>query len=167
MTRRRLELTVNGVARVVVAEPAESLLDVLRGPLGLNGSKESCGRGECGACTVLVDGVPVLSCVSLAALVTGEVVTVEGLAEPTAELRAVLADHGGFQCGFCTPGQVTLGHAVVQQAVAALHDGSMADADLDRWVGHQMSGVICRCTGGGPIVESVVEVARVQAGSRP
>jgi aerobic-type carbon monoxide dehydrogenase small subunit (CoxS/CutS family) len=166
VTPRRTELTVNGVTRAVVAEPAESLLGVLRDRLGLRGSKESCGRGECGACTVLVDGIPVLSCVSLAALVTGEVVTIEGLVEPTAELRAVLADHGGFQCGFCTPGQVTLGHAVVQQAVAARHDGSLADDELDGWIGHQMSGVICRCTGGGPIVETVVEVARDQAGSR-
>lgn len=155
-------LVVNGRARRVTTAPAATLLDVLRDDLGLTGSKLSCERGECGACTVLVDDVAVLSCVTLAALVDGEVTTVEGLAEPARDLREAVVDHGGSQCGYCTPGQVVLGHVVAEQGRARLEAGGHPD-ELGPWARHLMSGVICRCTGGRPIAEAVVAVARARA----
>src|SRR4051812_21166297 len=99
-------LKVNGTERAVECVGAAALLEVLRGPLGLRGTKEACGRGECGACTVLVDGVPVMACLTLAAQVRGDVTTIEGLAAESSDLRAAFADCGAFQCGFCTPGQI-------------------------------------------------------------
>jgi CO/xanthine dehydrogenase Mo-binding subunit/CO/xanthine dehydrogenase FAD-binding subunit/aerobic-type carbon monoxide dehydrogenase small subunit (CoxS/CutS family) len=146
---RSFELVVDGVPALVRAAAGATLLEVLRGPLLRTGPKEACGRGECGACTVLVDGVPVLACVTLAALVEGAVQTPEGLAGATAELRRALADAGGLQCGFCTPAQVVLGHVV-----AARLAGSGGAADEAR-VRHEMSGVVCRCTGYAQIVSAV------------
>jgi aerobic-type carbon monoxide dehydrogenase small subunit (CoxS/CutS family) len=125
--------------------PDERLLDVLRERLGLTGAKEGCGRGECGACTVLLDGEPVLACLTLAARVRGEVETVEGLAEEAGALRAAFADHGAFQCGFCTPGQIVRG-------VSLLRAG-LPDDDLE--LRRAMSGNICRCTGYTGIVDAL------------
>jgi aerobic-type carbon monoxide dehydrogenase small subunit (CoxS/CutS family) len=125
--------------------PHERLLDVLRDRFGLTGTKEACGRGECGACTVLVDGVPVLSCITLAARVTGEVATVEGLAEEASTLRAAFAECGAFQCGFCTPGQIVRGTAL-------LRDGLPAD---DHELRREMSGNVCRCTGYAGIIDAL------------
>jgi aerobic-type carbon monoxide dehydrogenase small subunit (CoxS/CutS family) len=146
-------LSVNGRAAEVEIEPGESLLDVLRDRLRLTGAKEACGRGECGACTVLLDGTPVMSCVSLAALVRGEVTTIEGLASETQDLREAFADAGAFQCGFCTPGQIV-------RASALLKDGSALN---ERAVREQMSGNICRCTGYTQIVDAVLSTARRRA----
>src|SRR5687767_7466658 len=114
--------------------PSDRLIDVLRDRLGLTGTKEGCGRGECGACTVLVDGSAVLSCITLAARVSGSVVTVEGLAADARVLRAAFADRGAFQCGFCTPGQIVRGVALLREGLPA------SDEELRR----QMSGNVCR-----------------------
>ena len=130
-------LTVNGEARRVAAPADAVLLDVLREKLGLTGAKDACRRGECGACTVLVGGRAVLSCVTLAALVDGEVETVEGLAAEAAPFRAALADHGGFQCGFCTSG-------VVVRGIALLRRGLPRD---DTALARELAGNLCRCTG--------------------
>ena len=124
----------------------ETLLDVLRDRLRLTGAKEACGRGECGACTVLIDGVPVFSCVTLAALVNGEVTTVEGLAEDARDLREAFADHGAFQCGFCTPGQIVRGAALIRTGEPA----------SEAKIREQMSGNVCRCTGYTQIVDAVL-----------
>ena len=86
--------------------PDATLVDILRGPLGLKGTKEACGRGECGACTVSIDDIPVLACLTLAARTQGAIRTIEDFTEECADLRAAFADHGGFQCGFCTAGQI-------------------------------------------------------------
>jgi aerobic-type carbon monoxide dehydrogenase small subunit (CoxS/CutS family) len=131
-----LELTVNGCPENVAAQPGDLLLDVLRDQLGLRGAKRGCGRGECGACTVLVRGRPVMSCITLAAEVD-EVETIEGLQEEALPLRQAFAEEGAFQCGFCTPGQIVRG-------VALLRAGAPADeGELRR----EISGNLCRCTG--------------------
>jgi aerobic-type carbon monoxide dehydrogenase small subunit (CoxS/CutS family) len=134
------------------------LLDVLRDELGLTGTKDACGRGECGACTVLIDGRPVLACITLARRVTGHVQTVEGLADEHADLRAEFAATAGFQCGFCTPGQLV-------RAVALLRSGLPEDDDTLR---REMSGNICRCTGYQGIVEALRRTAAARTpGRRP
>lgn len=155
MATRRLR--VNG--RDVDAEvaPGDSLLDVLRDRLRLTGAKEACGRGECGACTVLVDGTPVMSCVTLAALVRDEVTTIEGLADEARDLREAFADAGAFQCGYCTPGQIV-------RAAALLRQGTPAGEQAVRF---EMSGNICRCTGYTQIVDAVLSTARRRAVRRP
>ncbi|MHC1559645.1 (2Fe-2S)-binding protein [Actinomycetospora sp. C-140] len=134
------------------------LADVLRGRLRRTGTKVACGRGECGACTVLVGGRPTMACITPAVLVREPVETVEGLAAESADLRAAFADTGAFQCGFCTPGQVVA-------ATAMLRDGLPAD-DEDRraHVRHELSGNVCRCTGYQAIVDSVCAVAAARDG---
>jgi aerobic-type carbon monoxide dehydrogenase small subunit (CoxS/CutS family) len=137
-------LTVNGRPIEVVVEPDDRLLDVLRDRLGLLGTKEACGRGECGACTVLVGGRPVMSCLVLAAR-ADNVETIEGLRDEARGLREAFADAGAFQCGFCTPGQIVRG-------VALLRDGLPAD---DQALRREISGNICRCTGYSGIVRAL------------
>jgi aerobic-type carbon monoxide dehydrogenase small subunit (CoxS/CutS family) len=129
--------------------PGTRLLDVLRERAGLTGTKEGCGRGECGACTVLVDGRPVLSCILLAARVSGAVETVEGLAEESAPLRAAFARRAAFQCGFCTPGQIVRGTALLRRGLPA----------TEAEVRTAMSGNICRCTGYQGIVDALRDAA--------
>ena len=131
-----VRISVNGTDADLDIEPGERLLDVLRDRLGLLGSKGACGRGECGACTVIVDGRPVMSCLFLAAR-AGRVETIEGVAEEAAGIRRAFADDGGFQCGYCTPGHIV-------RAVALLRDGIPADEQSLR---RAISGNICRCTG--------------------
>src|SRR5579862_9271334 len=117
-----ISLRVNGTAHALDAPPDTTLLQALRNFIGLRGTKEACGRGECGACTVLVGGTPILSCIAFAARIHGEVTTIEGLAEELAELRALFADKGAFQCGFCTSGQLV-------HAAAILRAGLPTDAE--------------------------------------
>jgi aerobic-type carbon monoxide dehydrogenase small subunit (CoxS/CutS family) len=150
---RTVTLRVNGRVATVETVPGESLLRVLRERLRLVGAKESCGRGECGACTVLVDGVPIMSCVMVASLVRGEVTTIEGLAEESRDLREAFADAGAFQCGYCTPGQVV-------RASALLREAPRPD---ERTIREQMSGNVCRCTGYTQIVDAVLTTARKRA----
>lgn len=151
MSTRRLR--VNGRDVDVEVVPGDTLLHVLRELLHLNGAKEACGRGECGACTVLVDGTPIMSCVMLASLVRGEVTTIEGLAEVSRGLRESFADAGAFQCGFCTPGQIVSATALLRET---------PDPD-ERTIREQMSGNICRCTGYTQIVDAVLNAARKQS----
>jgi aerobic-type carbon monoxide dehydrogenase small subunit (CoxS/CutS family) len=125
------------------------LLDYLRDECGLVGTKESCGRGECGACTVLIDGKAVLSCITLASRVPGHVETIEGVAAESAELRESFARHGAFQCGFCTPGQIVRATAVLR--------GGCPDTDVE--LRKAMNGNVCRCTGYNGIIAAIREVA--------
>ena len=144
-------LFINGRSESIVHAPAGTLLGLLRERLGLTGSKASCWRGECGSCTVLVDGRPRMSCITLIGLVAdADIQTIEGLADKTEDLRLAFADHGAFQCGFCTPGQVVAAYATIQ-------DGE-SDPTMLR---EQMSGNVCRCTGYGPII-TAIESARKQ-----
>lgn len=150
-------LTINGSPVELALSPGSRLVDVLRQHLGLTGTKEACGRGECGACTVLVDGTPVVSCLVLAETVDGAVTTIEGLAEANTDLREAFADCGAFQCGFCTPGQIVRAAALLEEAWP--HDA----AARERFVRHRLSGNICRCTGYSGIVEAVMKVAAARA----
>lgn len=140
-----VRLTVNGHPHDAVVPLDATLLRVLRNEFGYTGAKEACGRGECGACTVIVGGRPILACVTLAARVDEPIVTIEGLAEPWSDLRVAFAETGGFQCGFCTPGQIAI-------AAALLANGRAESREAIR---HAMSGNICRCTGYVGIVEAV------------
>jgi len=151
MSTRRLR--VNGRDVDVDVAPGDSLLYVLRDGLRLTGAKEACGRGECGACTVLVDDTPVMACVTLAMLVRGKVTTIEGLADEARDLREAFADAGAFQCGYCTPGQIV-------RATALLRQGTPAGEQAVRF---EMSGNICRCTGYTQIVDAVLSTARRRA----
>jgi len=133
-----VSLKVNGLACDVDAPPMARLLDVLRGPLGLTGTKEGCGEGECGACTVLLDGQPVMSCLVPACHAEGRrLTTIEGLARngELHPMQQAFASEGGAQCGICTPGMILA-------AVAWARDrASAADA------GEALAGNLCRCTG--------------------
>lgn len=140
--KRLVTLRVNGATKEVEIQPGSALLGVLRNDLGLTGTKAACGRGECGACTVLVGGRPVMSCVTLAETVTAEVQTIESISESALRLREAFAEQGAFQCGYCTPGQIVRGFAL-------LSDSSLQDNDDLR---KAISGNICRCTGYDPIV---------------
>src|SRR5215218_8355692 len=144
-----MTLTVNGKARRVNAPADAFLLEVLRDKLALTGAKFGCGMGECGACTVLLDGAPVLSCLTLAIEAQGhEITTIEGLAK-NGELDPVqraFAETGGVQCGFCTPGMVLSARALLNE-----HPDPTEDE-----VRRALSGNLCRCTGYGKIVEAVL-----------
>jgi aerobic-type carbon monoxide dehydrogenase small subunit (CoxS/CutS family) len=145
-----MDITVNGEARTLTVAPMTSLLSVLRDALGLKGAKEACGRGECGACTVLVRGKPVLACLTLVERVHDEVLTVEGLGPQWGALRESFADYGGFQCGYCTPGQI-------MRAVALLQIEMPTDRqEAERKIRYEMSGNICRCTGYNGIVDAIM-----------
>jgi len=153
MTSRARRIVVNGTAHDVDGPPGLSLLHMLRDQLGLTGTKEACGRGECGACTVLIGGVPQLSCLTLCARVQQPVTTIEGLTDECLDICQAFADHGGFQCGFCTSGQIV-------HAAAILRDGLPADrTEAERVLRHKLSGNICRCTGYAGIIAALLDVA--------
>ncbi len=159
MTDSSTRLVVNGAPVEVEAAGLRSLADVLRQDLRLTATKVACGRGECGACTVLVGGKPRMACTTPAALVREDVWTSEGLAAESADLRARFADTGAFQCGFCTPGQIVHATALLRDGLGELDD----DARRAR-VRAALSGNICRCTGYQAIVESVCGIAADRAG---
>jgi aerobic carbon-monoxide dehydrogenase small subunit len=145
-------LSVNGRAVVRDLPPQELLLDLLRDSLGLTGAKRSCDVQVCGACTVLVDGLPVSSCCYLAADTAGkEVTTIEGLAErPGFErLEEVFTRHAALQCGFCTPGMLLTVSALLEQ-------GDLGDEEQ---IKHELAGNLCRCTGYRGILDAVAELA--------
>ena len=148
-----LTLDVNGEPREVLADGRDTLLELLRDRLGLTGAKEGCSNGNCGSCTVLLDGEPVCACLVLAAEVQGaRVTTIEGIAtgNDMHPVQAELIRHGGTQCGFCTPG-------IVLSAVALLERTPRpSDADIR----HAIAGNLCRCTGYDKIVEAVVAAAQ-------
>lgn len=146
--RQRYDLRVNGHTRAAEAEPHESLLDVLRDRLRLTGSKKGCNEAECGSCTVLLDGRPVVSCLVLVAdAVDREIVTIEALAEDGGPhpLQRQMVEQGGVQCGYCTPGMIV-------SAWALLRD---VPDPTDEEIRFAIAGNICRCTGYGKIVKAV------------
>lgn len=148
-----MTLRINGQPVDGELAPSATLLTVIREHLGLKGTKESCGRGECGACTVLVGGKPVTSCIRFAAVTDEEVVTVEGLADEARDLREAFAEFGGFQCGFCTAGQIVHSTALLREL-----EGKPLEGDaLEKFLRHRLSGNICRCTGYNGIIKAVTE----------
>jgi aerobic-type carbon monoxide dehydrogenase small subunit (CoxS/CutS family) len=149
----KLSFTLNGSGQETDIEPGMLLVDVVR-ELGLTGTKEGCGVGVCGLCTVLVDGLPVSSCLYLAACAAGaEVWTVEGLARQEPGLIRAFAENEGMQCGICTPGQVMAAAALARDAPAALARDAPAATDAE--IREQMAGNLCRCTGYQTIAASV------------
>lgn len=155
--KRLHHLSVNGERVEVVSDTRDMLLDMLRDRIGLTGTKEGCGNGNCGACTVLLDGEPVNACLVLAAEVTDQAVsTIEGLGDPGA-LHAVqnaIVEWGGTQCGFCTPGIVMSAVALVRREPRASED------DIRR----ALAGNLCRCTGYDKIVKAVAAALAAAAG---
>ncbi|HYL93477.1 MAG TPA: (2Fe-2S)-binding protein [Alphaproteobacteria bacterium] len=145
MKKELIELRVNGRRHELAVEPSALLLDVLRQDLQLTGSKRGCDDSSCGACTILIDGVPTLSCTALAMShastddAAPEIITVEGIAEhgALAAIQKAYGDWGGAQCGYCTPGFMV--------TVKALLDGNPEPTEED--IRHALSGNLCRCTG--------------------
>jgi xanthine dehydrogenase YagT iron-sulfur-binding subunit len=147
-----IALRVNGVEHRLQLDPRTTLLDALREHLHLTGSKKGCGLGQCGACTVLMDGKRVKSCLSLAALVEGrEITTIEGLAEggELHPLQTAFIEHDAFQCGYCTSGQIMAGIACINEG----HAGS--PQEIRDW----MSGNLCRCGAYDNIVAAIRDTA--------
>lgn len=148
-----VRLTVNGESRELTLDPRTTLLDALREHAGLTGSKKGCDQGQCGACTVHIDGKRVLSCLTLAAQAEGQsITTIEGLAQADGTLHAVQAAflrHDAFQCGYCTSGQI-------MSAVACIKEGHAGSDDEIR---EYMSGNLCRCGAYPNIVKAVKEAA--------
>jgi len=153
-----IELTVNGERRRLQVDARTTLVDALRDRLHLTGAKKGCGLGQCGACTVLLDGRRVVSCLTLAVMAQGrEIVTIEGLGEPERlhPMQQAFIDHDGFQCGYCTPGQI-------MSAVGLVREGR---ATSDEAIREEMSGNLCRCGAYVNIVDAVRQAAeRMGAG---
>ncbi|THD58135.1 MAG: (2Fe-2S)-binding protein [Phenylobacterium sp.] len=150
--RMAMILNINGRDHHVALDPRTTLLDALRDHLALTGSKKGCDQGQCGACTVHVDGRRVLACLTLAATVQGRAVTtIEGLAEGETlhPMQAAFIEHDAFQCGYCTPGQI-------MSAVACVHEGHAVSDDAIR---EYMSGNLCRCAAYPKIVAAVKDAA--------
>ena len=152
MNKIVITCTINGEEHTALADPRDTLLELLRDRLQLTGTKEGCGNGNCGSCTVLADGVAVCACLMLAGETDGvEITTVEGLARAGKRhpVQQALIDHGGTQCGFCTPG-------IVMSAVALLKaNQNPTDAEIR----HAIAGNICRCTGYEKIVRAISSAA--------
>ena len=150
--KQLLQLKVNGELHRASVEPFYSLLDTLRDELHLTGTKKGCDEGDCGACTVLLNGKPVTSCLVLAlAAHDAEVTTIEGLAtrESLHPVQQAFIDHGGFQCGFCTPGLIIAGVALLEE------NPSPTEEDVRYAIG----GNLCRCTGYSKVVEAILAAA--------
>jgi xanthine dehydrogenase YagT iron-sulfur-binding subunit len=163
----KVSLTVNGRAHALELDPRTTLLDALREHLHLTGTKKGCDQGQCGACTVIVDGRRITSCLTLAVMQQGhEVTTIEGLGTPGKlhPMQAAFVKHDGFQCGFCTPGQICSAVAMLEEVKAGMP--SHVTADLTQRpeptaaeFRERMSGNICRCGAYSNIQEAIAEVA--------
>ena len=151
----KISLTLNGLVREVDAPPLVRLLDVLRGPLGLTGTKEGCGEGECGSCTVLLDGDPINAClVPVGQCDARAITTVEGLGDAShlSPLQRCFIEEGGAQCGICTPGMLLAAEALLRR---------VPDPD-EPTIRRALAGNLCRCTGYQRIVASVHAAAALR-----
>ena len=158
-TKQFILLRVNGEEREVAVFPNRTLLEVLREDLLLTGTKEACDDGVCGTCTVLVDGMPMRSCLLLAIQVQGrQIVTIEGLAEGEElhPIQKAFIDHGAIQCGFCTPGMILAAKALLEQTPEP------SNYEIRRAI----SGNFCRCTGYNKIVEAIASAATQMKGGQ-
>jgi carbon-monoxide dehydrogenase small subunit len=152
MSKLLVSTTVNGDAEQFLCDPGTTLLDALRGEMGLTGSKEGCGSGDCGACTVVLDGKMVCSCLVLAVEAEGrQVATIEGVAEGSVlhPIQQKFLEHGALQCGFCTPGFIVAAKALLDR------NPSPSESDVRYW----LAGNLCRCTGYDKIVRAVIDAA--------
>jgi carbon-monoxide dehydrogenase small subunit len=157
MTKIHVTTTVNGDPAEFLADPRETLLDALRDQLGLTGTKEGCGTGDCGACSVVVDGVLVCSCLMLAAEAEGKTVeTIEGMAgEELHPLQRQFIEHAALQCGFCTPGILVAAKALLER------NPDPTDTEIRYW----LAGNLCRCTGYDKIIRAVQDAAAEMRGA--
>ncbi|MFZ9198741.1 MAG: (2Fe-2S)-binding protein [Paracoccaceae bacterium] len=157
MTKIHVTTTVNGDPAEFLADPRETLLDALRDQLGLTGTKEGCGTGDCGACSVIVDGVLVCSCLMLAAEAEGKKVeTIEGMTgEELHPLQRQFIEHAALQCGFCTPGILVAAKALLER------NPDPTDTEIRYW----LAGNLCRCTGYDKIIRAVQDAAAEMRGA--
>lgn len=149
MDKRIIQLTVNGDTHDLIATPNRTLLEVLRDDLSLTGAKEGCGEGACGTCTVLLDGQPIRSCLTLAVEVQGRAITtIEGLAEGGTlhPVQQAFVEHGAIQCGFCAPGMILVAKALLD----------VNPHPTEEEAREAISGNVCRCTGYAKIVEAIL-----------
>jgi carbon-monoxide dehydrogenase small subunit len=157
--KQLVHLTVNGLEHDLAVAPHRTLVEALREDLGLTGTKLGCGEGDCGACTVLLDGRAVNSCLVLAVQADGrQVTTIEGLAEGRAlhPIQQAFVDHGAIQCGFCSPGMILMAKAIL--------DANPKPSEAEVRAG--IAGNLCRCTGYQKIVEAILDAAdRIQKGA--
>ncbi|MET3465362.1 aldehyde dehydrogenase iron-sulfur subunit PaoA [Variovorax atrisoli] len=169
--RTKLSLNVNGTARALDVDTRTTLLDALREHLQLTGTKKGCDHGQCGACTVIVDGRRINSCLTLAVMHEGaQVTTIEGLGTPQNmhPMQAAFVRHDGYQCGYCTPGQICSAVAVIDEVKRGIPSHVSADLTARPMLSaeelrERMSGNICRCGAYSNIVEAITEVAGSKA----
>jgi xanthine dehydrogenase YagT iron-sulfur-binding subunit len=166
-----MNLTVNGKVHAVTVEDRTTLLDAVRNQIGLTGTKKSCDRGECGACTVHIDGHRALACMTLAVMQKGRfITTIEGVANGSKlhPLQAAFIEHDGFQCGFCTPGQIMSGIALLKEARSGWPSAATSDVTRpfsydqlsEAEIRERMSGNLCRCACYPNIVDSIASAAK-------
>lgn len=166
-SRLSVTLSVNGEVRSLTLDPRVTLLDALREHLLLTGTKKGCDQGQCGACTVLVNGRRINSCLTLAVMHEGdEISTIEGLGTPEAlhPMQAAFVAHDGFQCGYCTPGQILSSLAVLEEIRAGVPSHVTGDLNAaiplsDAEIRERMSGNLCRCAAYPNIIAAIREVA--------
>jgi xanthine dehydrogenase YagT iron-sulfur-binding subunit len=164
-------LRINGAEHVLDIDPRVTLLDALREHLGLTGSKKGCDHGQCGACTVLVEGRRINACLTLAVMHDGEsITTVEGLARGTtlSPLQAAFVEHDGFQCGYCTPGQLCSATGMLDEVRAGWASAVSGDVAsrpelTDDEIRERMSGNLCRCSAYPNIVAAIAHAAEADA----
>ena len=153
MKKRLIELRINNDSYDLAVEPQRTLLEVLREDLGLTGAKEACGTGECGACTVLIDGQPILSCLTLAIEVQGkEIMTIEGLmgGGNLHPLQKAFIQYGAIQCGYCTSGMILNAKSILDENPKPSREEILKG----------LEGNLCRCTGYNKIVEAIMEASK-------
>jgi xanthine dehydrogenase YagT iron-sulfur-binding subunit len=161
-----MHITVNGTSAALPQDPRTSLLDLLREHLHLPGTKKGCDQGACGACTILVDGERILSCLALAVQYEGRaIVTIEGLGTATSlhPLQRAFIEHDGFQCGYCTPGQICSAVAMVEEVRRGVPSHVTGDLGAPIPLSHdelreRMSGNLCRCGAHNGIVDAITEL---------
>ncbi|MCC2970510.1 aldehyde dehydrogenase iron-sulfur subunit PaoA [Massilia sp. IC2-476] len=173
-TTMNVRLKVNGIEHQLQVDPRTTLLDALRDRLHLTGSKKGCDQGQCGACTVLIDGRRSTSCLTLAVMQEGhEITTIEGLGTPTNlhPLQRAFIKHDGYQCGFCTPGQICSAVGMLEEIRSGAPSHVTADLNAspqasDMEFRERMSGNLCRCGAYSNIQEAIAEVAGLTPGGK-